>query len=150
MPFFSSKGYTFPEAIIVLLIFSVLAAVPFIHFSSAYESAREDHFVQQLQADLVYSQHYAYTHHTSTRLDWKAEKNYYALIGNDRSEPLIQRTIPEGFFASTASKLQFHKVSYTENGNIKKAGTASLHGPSRSYRFIFQIGRGRLRVETSS
>lgn len=150
MLLFSSKGYTFPEAIVVLLVFSVLAAVPFIHFSSAYESAREDHFVRQLEADLVYSQHYAYTHHTSTRLDWNAEEDYYALIGNNRSEPLIERPIPEGFFAPTASKLQFYELSYTENGNIKKAGTATLHGPSLSYRFIFQIGRGRLRVETSS
>lgn len=149
MPIFSSKGYTLPETIIVLLLLSVLAGVPFIHFASAYESTREDHFVQQLQADLVYSQHYAYTHNTSTRLDWKEEEGYYAISGNDRSEPLIRRTIPEGFFSPTASKLQFHTLSYTGKGNIKKAGTISLHGPSRSYRFIFQIGRGRLRVETS-
>ncbi|WP_022793614.1 competence type IV pilus minor pilin ComGD [Marinococcus halotolerans] len=150
MLLFNSKGYTFPEAIVVLLVFSVLAAVPFIHFSSAYQSTREDHFVRQLEADLVYSQHYAYTHHTPARLNWHAEENYYALVSNDRSEPLIERTIPEGFFAPTASKLQFYELSYTEKGNIKKAGTATLHGPSRSYRFIFQIGRGRLRVETSS
>lgn len=149
MPFFCSRGYTFPEAITVLLIFSVLAAVPFIHFSSAYESAREEHFVKQLEADLVYSQHYAYSYHTSTRMEWNPEENYYILRGNDHKKLFIHRTIPEGFFAPTASKLLFEEISYKGNGTIKKPGTVTLHGPSQSYRFIFQIGRGRLRVETS-
>ncbi|WP_079476809.1 competence type IV pilus minor pilin ComGD [Marinococcus halophilus] len=149
MSFFCSRGYTFPEAIAVLLIFSVLAAVPFIHFSSAYENAREDHFVKQLEADLVYSQHYAYSYNTSTRMEWKQEENYYILRGNDRNKLYIHRTIPEGFFSPTTSKIFFEEISYNGNGAIKKPGTIILHGPSQSYRFIFQIGRGRLRVEKS-
>ena len=121
------NGFTLLEALLVLLICSILFLTLPIHPMSFSPI-----FSKEIQFQCLEAQEQAFSNKEEVPVVFEERK---AQFGN------TMYSYPEGIVCEPA---RFH---YNFNGNISKGGHVSCSKGKKKIRFIFQIGTGRIRVE---
>jgi len=143
-PLLNHKGFTLIEALIVLSIVIVISSISLLQLRPLHESKKIDHFLEQLQNDIFYSQQYAISHNESTRLYFSVSGSYYELSSTKTNDVILVRKIDPAIriiITTLGARLVF-----TSNGNIQRSGEILFLYKDNKYTVTFLLGKGRFYV----
>ncbi|GIN85494.1 competence protein ComGD [Heyndrickxia sporothermodurans] len=140
----NNNGFTLVEMLVVLLIFSLLLLFGGYSVNALRGTLERDVFFNQLEADLYYVQNYAINRHESVFVQFYPFYDRYTVTSINTKEVLLNRQLP-----STIDMMEGSFTSYiiTPDGNTNKFGTIKFKRNQTEIRLIFNIGRGRFRIE---
>ncbi|UOY93993.1 type II secretion system GspH family protein [Ectobacillus sp. JY-23] len=133
------QGFTFLETLLVLSIVSILLIVSFGLYPK-YEARVLEHFLEQLQKDIMFMQQTAMSHNIRHRLHWFPSDSRYVITGEGTVAVLVRNY-------DTDIQVRFETLSlpliYSANGNISRGGTMYVSYKKSIYKVVFQLGKGR-------
>lgn len=138
------NGFTLVEMLIVLLIFSLLLLIGGYSVNALRGTLERDVFFNQLEADLYYVQNYAINRHESVFVQFYPFYDRYTVTSINTKEVLLSRQLPSSIDMMEGS---FTSYIITPDGNTNKFGTIKFKRNQTEIRLIFNIGRGRFRIE---
>lgn len=139
-----NKGFTLIEALLVLSIVIIISSISLIQLRPLHESKKIDHFLEQLQNDIFFSQQYAISHNEGAKLLFSVNGSYYRLSRGNSNEIIFHRKIDPSIkiiLTTLGSNLVF-----TSNGNIQRAGEILFKYRDTTYVVTFLLGKGRFYV----
>ncbi|MGE6259002.1 competence type IV pilus minor pilin ComGD [Heyndrickxia sporothermodurans] len=140
----NNNGFTLVEMLIVLLIFSLLLLIGGYSVNALRGTLERDVFFNQLEADLYYVQNYAINRHESVFVQFYPFYDRYTVTSINTKEVLLSRQLPSSIGMMEGS---FTSYIITPDGNTNKFGTIKFKRNRTEIRLIFNIGRGRFRIE---
>jgi competence protein ComGD len=144
LPLNNERGFTMVEMLLVLCIVSVIGSLVFVNLSSAYESKKIDHFMEQLYIDLLYAQEYAMSHSFDMKVHFR--EGHYEIRGSAYNDPtVLKRTYDDEIVVDVVTVS--NPVVFKKSGNIEKPGAVFVGYKDKRFRLVFQLGRGRLYYE---
>ncbi|WP_102345603.1 competence type IV pilus minor pilin ComGD [Bacillus sp. Marseille-P3661] len=134
------KGFTLLETIVVFSLFCIVISITLISLQPLYRQIKIDHFIEQLQTDVLYAKIYSISHHTNVNISFFPTQNkYYVYTGG------IQNNIVSRQYSSEID-LQFATlptiVRFTYNGNIIQSGRMYIKYHGDMYSVVFLFGKG--------
>jgi len=103
-----------------------------------------DHFLEQLQNDIFFSQQFAISHNEPMRMYFDAGKSSYRLNRGTRNTVVFMRSIDPAIqiqYTTLGSGLAFNS-----SGNIQRAGEIRFKYKDSTYIVTFLLGKGRFYV----
>ena len=141
----NQTGFTLIESLFVLSVFLIIASVSAFLIKPQFTSLEKQQFISQLQADLLFAQAYALSHHMEINVLILPEEKRYLIYKRQNEMFLIEREIPEMIhIRAETMKLNFY---YQADGNINRFGSFAILAGKDRYKFTFLIGKGRFYVE---
>ncbi|MDQ0481680.1 competence type IV pilus minor pilin ComGD [Guptibacillus hwajinpoensis] len=141
---FSSNGYTLIEMIIVLSAFSILLSLVFLQISPTQTASSTRHFLEEMQADIRYTQEVSYADGKSHRFSISPDTHSYSIQSNV-SNVIKTREIPKHI--SIEKGTLGYQIVFGPNGNVQKAGTLFIKAEGEEYKLVVQVGAGRFYVD---
>lgn len=138
------KGYTLIEVVIVLHILSLFLLFGSISINSLWDTLERNVFINQLEADLYYVQTYAMNRHVSVYVQFYPYYDRYTATSINSKNILLDRNLPASIDMMDGS---FTSYMITPDGNTNKFGTIKFKRKNEEIKLIFNIGRGRFRIE---
>jgi competence protein ComGD len=133
------QGFTFLETLLVLSIVAILLIVSFGLYPK-YETRVIEHFLEQLQKDIMFMQQTAMSHNMRHRLHWFSSDSRYVITGEGAVAILVRDYDAD-------IKVHFGTLSlpliYSANGNIARGGTMYVSYKKSTYKVVFHLGKGR-------
>jgi competence protein ComGD len=140
----NNRGFTLVEMLLVLSIVSIIGSLVFVNMSSAYESKKINHFMEQFYIDLLYAQEYAMSHGFDVKIHFR--EGHYEIRGSSYNDPtILKRTYEEDIRIDVMTVS--NPVLFKKSGNIQKPGAIFIGYKERRFRVMFQLGRGRIYYE---
>ncbi|MCE7794295.1 prepilin-type N-terminal cleavage/methylation domain-containing protein [Salipaludibacillus sp. CUR1] len=136
----SSKGYSYIELMITLLVLSIVLMISIPSFQTSAEKMEYRHFLKDLEQDLYYYQMYAISNGRSVRVIFSASKPSYVVL--EGVKVIHEREGPQGveFVPGT---LALNELRFLPSGGVQKSGTIRIsHGEERCW-LVFHFLRGR-------
>lgn len=143
--YLKEEGFTLVEMLIVILIVLSVVFLSYFHVRSSYENNVIQQFIEMLQEDIWLAQHYAISHSQSVELTFYAEQGIYDLRESGLRKLIYKRPVHSDIRIRPLTLS--NPVKFLPNGNINQPGTLYVHYQNKTYKLIFQLGRGRFRVE---
>lgn len=138
------KGFTLIESLLVLSIFMIISSITAFSLKPQYFRIEDNVFLTQLQADLLYGQQYAISHHCEVIVMFSEYKNEYSLNIRYDLPPIVERSYTAQIKVENGTlPLNFKFLS---DGNVNKFGSFFIRTSDKSYRFTVLIGKGRFYV----
>jgi competence protein ComGD len=140
-----ANGFTMIEMLIVLSIVMTIVALSYFQLRATYEEKVIQHFIEQLQTDIWLAQEYAISHSTIVELSFYDQDPYYDLRESGLRKLIVKRTVHPQIQIrplTITNPIKFHA-----NGNINRPGSMYVTYNNQTYKIVFQLGRGRFRVE---
>lgn len=138
----NEKGYTLFELIIVIAILGMIVLIAVPSFTPISEANEVEHFFEQLQDDLYFTQALALSRGKTILLDFRHSTSRYQIrdgitiiLARDYSNEF---TIEKGSMNTT--------IEFNLNGNIRNPGTIFVDTKGERYKLTFQLGKGRFDV----
>lgn len=141
----NENGHTLTEMLIVLGMLVIFTAWPIHSLYTFYQEKEIERFLHTLEEDLLFAQHYAYSHEEVTQFLFNSSTGSYS-IKPFHSSAFQSKKMPDGVYVESAS-LKESDVVFTANGNIRKPGALTIDTPNKRYRLVFLLGSGRFYIE---
>lgn len=138
-----NKGFTLIEVLIVLLVFTIFLSLSLASFKPLKNTLDKKMIISQLEADLYYAQTYTISRQELVTVQFYPAYNRY-LMRTAKGKVIVDRT-----WATSAKLIDGSYLSFNilQDGNINKFGTLSFEINGQTFNLIFNIGRGRFRVQ---
>ncbi|UOQ42533.1 type II secretion system GspH family protein [Halobacillus salinarum] len=141
---FNNRGFTLAEMLIVLLIWSLLAAIVLPLQHQVFTKIETDQYLRQFKLDVLAAQQLTMQNHSYYWIMIREEKNDYYLYDYLHRNTVFHHHFPDNW------KLQLTtlpaKIQFSAKGTIKNPGTMFISPPNQSYKVVFPFGRGRMKV----
>ncbi|MBY0122406.1 competence type IV pilus minor pilin ComGD [Bacillus sp. S/N-304-OC-R1] len=137
-------GFTLIESLFVLSVFLLIASITAFLLKPQYTILERQHFISQLQADLLFAQAYALSHHLEVIVHILPEQNRYIIHEKQSERFLIEREIPDLITIREESMMLY--FYFLADGNINRFGSFAIYAGKERYKFTFLIGKGRFYV----
>jgi competence protein ComGD len=140
-----SNGFTLIEMLLVLFVVMTIVTITFFHLRISYEEKVIRQFLELFQEDIWLAQEYAISHSQSVELSFYNEQSYYDLRESGFRKLIYKRPFH--------SELRLRPLTITNpikflaNGNINQPGTMYVIYNLQTYKVVFQLGRGRFKIE---
>ncbi|WP_311775024.1 competence type IV pilus minor pilin ComGD [Listeria booriae] len=139
------NGFTLMEMLLVLAITLIICSISFIPAGSLIVQISERQSLDQLKIDIMQLQSIAVLTNQETILTLDGSKYIYFGTTTDSVQPKLSRKFTETLkFAEKSEQVFRFSPPY---GNINKFKTIVIEGFKKKYALIFQIGKGRFRIE---
>ncbi|MCD8508730.1 MAG: prepilin-type N-terminal cleavage/methylation domain-containing protein [Bacillus sp. (in: Bacteria)] len=142
--FFTQKGYTLIETLLVLLLITSLLLISIPNFEQSIHNKNIDYFFEQLEKDLYESQMKAMSEGIIVRVIFSSTHNNYTV--REGTVTTKTRHFPKGLTVGRGS-LELTNLRYLPNGNISFAGSIIFRYKEDTYMLVFQLVRGRFYIE---
>ena len=137
----SEKGFTLIEALISLVILSIISLVSFAFVSNLHDYIRLNHVLSVFQADLHYARDFNMMQiNESERMMiriYHSENRYVVLIGNVIHN---ERELPNNI--SIPHQNTISNISFNERGNLGAGRTLLFSSRYHDRRIVFSVGAG--------
>ncbi|EUJ31768.1 comG operon protein 4 [Listeria floridensis FSL S10-1187] len=133
------NGFTLIEMLIVLAIFMILISLSIKPAFQALQHIEKKQFLQVIKADIFLAQTRALVTNQPITLTFEEDRLLIQEKGDQKTQDLYPKTL------KLKQKEQFSFLG--KSGHINRFTTVFFKGQSRSYKLIFQIGKGRFRFE---
>ncbi|MEK5523498.1 competence type IV pilus minor pilin ComGD [Heyndrickxia sp. FSL W8-0423] len=140
----NNRGFTLMEVLIVLLVLSIFIGLGFTSMKPIWSSLEKGMFISQMEADLYYVQSYAVNRHESVVVQFYPFNDRYIATSVTSKSKIVDRTLPASVDMMNGS---FTSFMITPDGNTNKFGTLKFKHSGKEMKLIFNIGRGRFRIE---
>lgn len=141
----NQEGFTFLEMLIVLSVFAVVSAIVWMGAINIYREKTVDLFFLQLEKDLLYIQQRALMRKETIYLFWYPDQHYYEAELSGLKGELFERRYDKNINVEPTT-MKF-PIEYTQNGFVNQSGSILINYNNKTYKMIFNLGRGRFRVE---
>ncbi|MFA8437664.1 competence type IV pilus minor pilin ComGD [Pueribacillus sp. YX66] len=138
----NEKGYTLFELIIVITILGIVILIAIPSFTPISEAHEVEHFFEQLEDDLYFTQVTALSRGKPVLLDFRTSSSLYQVRMDNKV--IVQRNYPEHFTVEKGSMNT--TIEFNLNGNIRNPGTIFVDTNNGKYKLTFQLGKGRFDV----
>ncbi|EDE2200107.1 TPA: prepilin-type N-terminal cleavage/methylation domain-containing protein [Listeria monocytogenes] len=140
------NGFTLLEMLLVLTIsFTLITLITLTIFpiSSTLSTLREKQLLEEIKASIYYAQINAVATNQDTFISFDPTKNQLITYTNSKTLVIIpfSQTL-----TLTQPKIGNFRFSSTD-GSINRFSTIHLTSSTNNYKLIFQIGKGRFRIE---
>jgi len=142
MNFKNESGYTLFELIIVISILSVILLIAVPSYHSLSKTNEIEHFFEQLQEDIYYTQMTAISRGKPIMLDFITTLSQYRILASNQT--IVKRDYPHDIIVEKGTLET--KIEFNPNGNIRKAGTIFIKTANGKYKLTFQLGKGRFEI----
>ncbi|KAA0549435.1 type II secretion system protein [Bacillus sp. BGMRC 2118] len=139
------KGYTFIEMLIVMTAVLVISSLTYVYVSNSYERKIVNQFFEELQEDIWLAQQHAISHSQSVELTFYTDQSFYDVRESGIRKLITSRSVHSSIRIRPLT--MSNPIKFQPNGNISGAGTVYIYNHHDTYILIFQLGRGRFRVE---
>ncbi|PAV29076.1 hypothetical protein CIL05_13965 [Virgibacillus profundi] len=136
------NGFTLIELLFVLSILSILLLLSASLNISNLEKQRVNHFFETLESDFLFIQSLASTTTEDFYIIRFRQDKYEILQGPHKGS--IERAFPPGL--EIIEKKFNRKMSFTQSGTIREAGTLEFLVKDKKYIAVFQPGKGRFYI----
>ncbi|EAD5704657.1 competence type IV pilus minor pilin ComGD [Listeria innocua] len=137
------NAFTLLEMLLVISISLTMITLTIYPIANTITALTEKQLLEEVKAAIYLAQIKAITSKQDTTISFIPNENQF--IATYNNQPLI--TIP---FGTTLSLQQTKTENYrfsSLDGTINRFSTIHLSGTNKNYKLIFQIGKGRFRVE---
>lgn len=138
-----TNAFTLLEMLLVLSISLTMITLTIFPISNSLSTLTEKQLLEEIKATIYYAQLYAITSGQDTMITFSSPENQLAVATMNNS--LI--TVP----FSNSLKLnpqRLEKFCFSGSaGSINRFTTVRFIGKANNYKLIFQIGKGRFRIE---
>ncbi|ECJ9747429.1 type II secretion system protein [Listeria monocytogenes] len=137
------NGFTLLEMLLVLTISFTLITLTIFPISSTLSTLREKQLLEEIKASIYYAQINAVATNQDTFISFDPTKNQLITYTNSKTLVIIpfSQTL-----TLTQPKIGNFRFSSTD-GFINRFSTIHLTSSTNNYKLIFQIGKGRFRIE---
>lgn len=142
-PHFGSKGYTLAETVVVLFLLATLAGVVLIYGGKVEHHRQVEQFFTLLAGELYSAQQRAVVLRQPTGILFQPERHAYVVVSG--GAVIEERKYPP--FIQVRPLTMGHYILYETDGNIRWPGTIEFLIGEERYRLVFQLGKGRFRLE---
>ncbi|QQZ10872.1 competence type IV pilus minor pilin ComGD [Heyndrickxia vini] len=139
-----NRGFTLIEVLVVLIVLSIFIGLGFTRMKPIWRSLEKGMFISQMEADLYFVQAYAVNRHESVVVQFYPFNDRYIATSVTSNSKILDRTLPTSIDMMNGS---FTSYTITPDGNINKFGTLKFKHSEKELKLIFNIGRGRFRIE---
>lgn len=135
----NKNGFTLIEMLLVLMISSITIQLSISPAHQLISKISEKEMIEQIKADIYLAQTIAITSKKRTEVIFEEDEFQVIIDGNVH----YTETYPPSMKIVQVEKFQF----LPESGHINRFTTVFMNGGAQNYKWIFQIGKGRFRVE---
>ncbi|EUJ24882.1 ComG operon protein [Listeria grandensis FSL F6-0971] len=139
------NGFTLIEMLLVLSISLLLLSISIFPAGNLLTQVLEKQSLDQLKIDIMHLQAEAITANQETSLVFVGTNNTYFGSLSTPNESVISRKLTPTLQFQEKSEQTFRFSP--PFGNISKFKTIIIEGYSKKYALIFQIGKGRFRID---
>lgn len=139
-----SSGFTLIEMLIVLSAAFMLTFSSLFVFTPQRDFLQTHLFLSQFKSDLFYAQQYAISRQKNVTV-YLLPDQYAYIVSAGEGGYLIERHYSREIKVTPATMSSIFR--YLANGNIDKFGSIYIQAGKKTYRFTFQIGKGRFYVK---
>ncbi|MBM6617302.1 competence type IV pilus minor pilin ComGD [Bacillus suaedaesalsae] len=143
--FRKENGFTFLEMLVVMTIVLIVSSLSFVYVRTTYENKIVNQFFEVLQEDIWLAQQHAISHSQSVELTFYTEQAFYDIRESGLRKLINKRPVHPSIRIRPLTMA--NPIKFQPNGNISGAGTVYVYDYNDTYKLIFQLGRGRFRVE---
>lgn len=140
----SEQGFTLLETLLVLSIVIVITSIPILKLAPLYQQQKTQHFLEQLEDDLLYAQLYALSNSATVRVYFYYQQSTYRVIVGSTNQPILTRSYDKDIKIDPFTLGS--TVTFRSNGNVSNAGTIRITIQEARYNLVFMIGKGRFYV----
>ncbi|MGV3464119.1 MAG: competence type IV pilus minor pilin ComGD [Heyndrickxia sp.] len=138
-----NKGFTLIEVLIVLLVLTIFLSLSIASFKPLKDTLDKKMIISQLEADLYYAQSYSISRQELVTVQFYPAYNRY-LMKTAKGNIIVNRSWTTSATLLNGSFLSFNIL---RDGNISRFGTLTFEINGETFELIFNIGRGRFRVQ---
>ncbi|STY43121.1 Tfp pilus assembly protein FimT [Listeria grayi] len=142
----NKNGFTLIETLLVLAVVSIIFICSFFPAADLLARLAEKELISEIRSTIIYTQLYALSSKEDATIIFDNKANCFSASSKQTTLNTIALSPHLKLTANNAVSMKFSG----QNGNINKFGSIKLHGHNREYRFIFQIGKGRFRIEENN
>ena len=139
----SDQGFTLLETLLVLSIVIVIMTIPILTLAPLYQQQKAEHFLEQLEDDLLYAQVYALSNSATVRVYFSTQQSYRVIV-SQTNQIILTRTYDNDIKIDPYTLGS--TVTFRSNGNVSNAGTIRITIQKAKYNLVFMIGKGRFYV----
>ncbi|MFZ3590319.1 competence type IV pilus minor pilin ComGD [Bacillus sp. DJP31] len=144
-PHKKENGFTMIEMLIVLLIVMTIVTLSYFQLRTVYEEQIIKNFLEELQEDIWLVQEYAISHSQTVELSFHDQEKYYDIRESGLRKLILKRPIHPQLKIRLLTVT--NPIKFLANGNINRPGTMYVEYNLQKYKIVFQLGRGRFRIE---
>ncbi|EAC6122340.1 type II secretion system protein [Listeria monocytogenes] len=139
------NGFTLLEMLLVLTISFTLITLTIFPISSTLSTLREKQLLEEIKATIYYAQINAVATKQDTFISFDPIRNQLITYTNSTTLAILpfSQTLT---LTLTQPKIGNFRFSSTD-GSINRFSTIHLTSSTNNYKLIFQIGKGRFRIE---
>lgn len=141
----NKNGFTLVESLFVLSLVSVMSLVLITNIVPIYHQKVIESFLDQFEKDMLLAQQYAIVHEEPVYILFNGDQLQYSLEMNELATPLLRRSYHPGILLEGGTLT--NRVTYISNGSIQKSGAMYITYNNRTFKVIFYLGKGRIRIE---
>ncbi|MBC2329470.1 competence type IV pilus minor pilin ComGD [Listeria swaminathanii] len=138
-----TNGFTLLEMLLVLSISFTLITLTILPISKTLSTLTEKQLLEEVKATIYLAQINAITTNEDTTISFNP-------VGNQLVASTNSRTLATTSFAETIKLTQSKTETFRysgSDGSINRFSTIRFASSANSYKLIFQIGKGRFRIE---
>lgn len=139
------KGFTLIELLIVLSITFMMTSFSIMGFKGSMERKQLDHFFEDFQSDILFSQSYAMSHDCQVLVYIDDQNSKYVIMESGTRKIIQTRGYKDDIsikHVTLTTPILFHS-----NGNINQAGKLHVYYNDEVYAITFLLGKGRFYVK---
>ncbi|KQL53556.1 hypothetical protein AN964_08650 [Heyndrickxia shackletonii] len=141
--YLGNKGFTLIEVLIVLLILTIFLSLSIASLKPLKSTLEKKMVISQLEADLYYAQTYTISRQELVTVQFYPAYNRY-MMKTAKGTVIVNRSMTSSVKLLNGS---FNSFNILRDGNISRFGTLAFEINGQTFKLIFNIGRGRFRVQ---
>gem|GEM_PF-825879 len=146
MTVMNQKGFTLLESLTVLMIGSIMLSLLFAALPPVYEKRVVQHFVSQLEEDLLYAQQTALVRHATVKVQFDfAGCRYIIKHADEGSSPKLVRTYSCHIVFKKATLKR--TLTFNPSGVPNQGGKIVIDTQHTSFALTIYLGSGKINVQ---
>ncbi|MBC6295703.1 type II secretion system protein [Listeria sp. FSL L7-1517] len=137
------NAFTLIEMLLVLSISLIMINLTIFPIANTISKLNEEQLLEEVKASIYYAQLNAITSGQDTTITFSPQENQLTAITKNQLLFTLPLTPSIKLDHTKPEKFRFSSI----NGSINRFTTVRLLGNSNNYKLIFQIGKGRFRIE---
>lgn len=138
-----NNAFTLLETLLVLFIVSIIFGCMFFPSTILLTKVSEKSLINEIKNNIIHAQLYALFTNKNTKIIFDPHASIFSSSSKEHTLNMVKLNPHLKIFSNDTISFNFSG----ENGNISKFGSVFLQGDRTKYQFIFQIGKGRFRIE---
>ncbi|AHI55840.1 competence type IV pilus minor pilin ComGD [Listeria ivanovii] len=138
-----TNAFTLLEMLLVLSISLTMVTLTIFPISNTISTLTEKQLLEEMKATIYYAQLYAITSGQETMITFSPPENQLTAATINNSLITVSFSNSLKLNQSRSEKFRFSGL----DGSINRFTTVRFIGKAKNYKLIFQIGKGRFRIE---